>query len=79
MNIFEKLLSGKPSAFEVALGRRGGAGGLDATLRKLKEAEVVAIENLARSVDSTERASMQHYIEAIACARIELERFNLAM
>ncbi|HDR9511848.1 hypothetical protein C5615_36590 [Burkholderia cepacia] len=77
MNRFSTILGGKPTEFEVALSRRGGIGGLDATLRKLKAAEVAAMEHVTQSDDPSEWALVQRYIEAISCARLELERIGL--
>jgi len=78
-NLLATLLGGRPTALEAALRRRHGAGGLVMTLQKLKVAEVAAIENLAQIDIPSERASMQCYIEAISCARVELERISLAL
>ncbi|KVD55021.1 hypothetical protein WI87_22350 [Burkholderia ubonensis] len=76
MNIFETLMAGEPSRFEVALNRRSGAGGLDAVIRRLKEAESVAVEQSAHCENPQERTSMQRYVDAISCTRFELERMR---
>ncbi|WP_080404813.1 hypothetical protein [Burkholderia ubonensis] len=79
MNVFATLLRGNPTAFEAALCKRNGAGGLEATLQKLKVAEAAAMEYVKLNSVPSERASMQCYIEAILCAREELERFSLTL
>ncbi|EDT40733.1 hypothetical protein [Burkholderia ambifaria] len=79
MNIFEKLMAGEPSRFETALSRRSGSGGLDAVIRRLKEAESAAAEQSTHYENPQERASMQRYVDAISCARVELERLREAV
>ena len=76
MNVFATLMAGNPSSFEMALSRRHGPGGLVAVIRRLKEAEVAAAERCLLCEDPSERASKQRYVDAISCARVELERMN---
>ncbi|KVO19700.1 hypothetical protein WJ73_03010 [Burkholderia ubonensis] len=79
MNIFATLMAGEPSKFEATLSRTSGVGGLDAVIRRLKEAESAAVEQSAHCENPQDRASMQRYTDAISCARFELERMREAV
>jgi hypothetical protein len=76
MNLFQKLFESSSSAFDEATARRDGPEGCDARIRELQNAEDSARAHLRNGVSPTERASLQAYIEAIACARMELEQFR---
>lgn len=78
MNLFQKLFE-SASPFDEALAKRDGPEGCDARIRELQEAEEAARVQFRRGVSPTERASLQAYIEAIACARMELEQFRSEM
>jgi hypothetical protein len=75
MNLFPVLFGTSPSPFEQALMQRDGPEGRDATILKLRQAEVAARVYFGQGVAPTERASLQAYIDVIACARNELEQF----
>lgn len=75
MNLFPVLFGASPSSFEQALSQSDGPGGRYATILKLRQAEMTARAHFERGVTPTERASLQAYIDVIACARNELEQF----
>ncbi|WP_081068097.1 hypothetical protein [Burkholderia territorii] len=76
MNILATLMSGEPSSFEVALDRRNGPAGRDALIHRLKTAEATAAELCQHAESAQERALIQRYVDAITCARAELERID---
>ncbi|MEM4989105.1 hypothetical protein V8G57_17070 [Collimonas sp. H4R21] len=79
MNLFPVLFGTSPSPFEQALVQRDGPGGRDATILKLQQAEMAARAYFEQGVTPIERASLQAYIDVIACARNELEKFTLKL
>ncbi|WP_157649357.1 hypothetical protein [Burkholderia ubonensis] len=75
MNLFVLLFNKDRTDFEEALVRPEGAGSHPVVIEQLWQAEERARQSYLN--DSAGIASKQAYIEAIACARVELERhFN---
>jgi hypothetical protein len=79
MNLFQQLSESTSSRFDEALARRDGPAGCDARIGELQQAEDMARAHFKSGVNPTERASVQAYIAAIACARMELEQFRSKM
>ncbi|MGT0193832.1 hypothetical protein ACVHYJ_17510 [Burkholderia pyrrocinia] len=75
MNLFVLLFNKDRTRFEEALIRTEGTGSHPVVIEQLRQAEERARTSYQN--DTAGRASKQAYIDAIACARVELERhFN---
>lgn len=75
MNLFVLLFNKDRTKFDEALIRTEGSGSFPMVIEELRQAEERV--RASYSSDIAGRASKQRYIDAIVCARVELEQhFN---
>ncbi|OJA28530.1 hypothetical protein BGV68_31915 [Burkholderia ubonensis] len=72
MNLFVLLFNKDRTKFEEALIRTDGNGSFPVVIEELRQAEERARASFSNDVAG--RASKQRYVDAIVCARVELER-----
>lgn len=75
MNLFQQISMLSRTPEDTALCHSTGMSGSDATLRALSIAEMGARERIQRGVSPADLDAQKKYIQAIACARTELEKF----